>query len=83
MSPMATWAKKTTATFSATLAALLTMLVCYWIFRWGFIHAWEWQHEGRRIVFVFGPEVNAAALAALPGIVAFLIVFRRSLYGKN
>jgi len=66
-------------TFSAIVVALLTLIVCFWLFRWGFIQLWEWQHEGRRMVFVIDPEVKAAALAVLPSVAAFLFMLRRSL----
>jgi hypothetical protein len=71
--------KRTTAAVPAIAVALLTLLVCYWTFRWGFIRIWERQHEGRRIVFAFGPETSAAALALLSSIAVFLAVFMYSL----
>lgn len=72
-------ATKAKATFSAIVVALLTLIACFWVFRWGFIQLWEWQHEGRRMVFVIDPEVKAAALAILPSVAAFLFMLRRSL----
>jgi hypothetical protein len=79
MNAMTATPRKATATVSAIVAALLTLLASYWTFRWAFIRLWEWQHEGRRIVFTFGPEMNAAALALLSSIAVFLVQFRRSL----
>jgi hypothetical protein len=79
ISAMTATTKKTSATVFAIVAALLALLVSYWTFRWGFIRFWEWQHEGRRMVFVFGPEINAAALAVLSSIAVFLVVFRHLL----
>ena len=76
MSAMSATPSKATATVSAIVAALLTLLASYWTFRWGFIRLWEWQHEGRRIVFAFGPEMNAAALAIWSSICVFLVQFR-------
>jgi hypothetical protein len=55
----------------ATVVALATLLVSFWAFRWGFIHIWEGQHEGRRMVFVFGPEVKASVLAILSSVAVF------------
>ena len=72
-------ATKAKAICSATAVALLTLIASFWAFRWGFIQLWEWQHEGRRMVFVINPEFKAAALAILPSVAAFLSVLRRSL----
>jgi hypothetical protein len=62
---------KTGAIFPTVVAALATLLVSFWAFRWGFIHIWEGQHEGRRMVFVFGPEVKAGVLAILSSLAVF------------
>lgn len=70
--------KNSAARLSATVASLVTLIVSYWIFRWLLIALWEWQHEGRRIVFVFQQEVDAALLALLLGVSVFVLVFRRS-----
>jgi hypothetical protein len=68
---------KKTADASVTIAALATLLVSFWAFRWGFIHIWERQHEGRRMIFVFGPDGKASVLAILVSIAVFFF-FRRS-----
>jgi hypothetical protein len=66
----------------AIVAALATLLVSFWAFRWGFIHIWEGQHEGRRMVFVFGPDVKAGVLAILSSVVVFNLLRRLSRQSK-
>ena len=82
MSTMTTARNKTTAIFAVTVAALATLLVSFWALRWGFIHLWEWQHEGRRMVFVFEPEMKAAVLAILSSIAVFTVLRRWSRHSK-
>jgi hypothetical protein len=74
MSPMTTAQNKTAAIFSAMVAALATLIVSFWAFRWGFIHLWEGQHEGRRMVFVFDPDMKAAGLAISSGVAVFFLL---------
>jgi len=83
MSEMTTTARKQPAFVAATVAALLTLLCSYWLFRWGLILLWQWQHEGRRIKFVFQQEIDAALLALLFGSSAFFVILRRSLHKKK
>lgn len=77
-----TIAPNKTAAMFASVAALATLLVCFWAFRWGFIHLWEGQHEGHRIVFVFGPEVKAGVLAILSSLAVFSSLRRLSRQSK-
>ena len=70
-------ANKATVIFSATLAAVIMLFVSYWAFRWQLIKVWQWQHEGRPIVFTFGPDMDAAVLATMVGIAVFILIFRR------
>jgi len=81
MCAMTTASSKTAAIFPA-VAALATLLVGFWAFRWGFIHIWEGLHEGRRIVFVFGPEIKAAVLAILSSLAVFNFLRRLSRQSK-
>jgi len=83
MSTMTTVANKATAIFASMIAGLITLLVSFWAFRWGFIQLWEWQHEGRPIMFTLGPETKAAALALVAGLAAFLAAFRCLLRGSK
>jgi hypothetical protein len=77
-----TIAPKERAAIFKTVAALATLLVSFWVFRWGFIHIWEGQHEGRRMVFVFGPEVKAGVLAILSSLAVFNFLRRLSRQSK-
>jgi hypothetical protein len=77
MPEMTATARKLPASISALGVALLTVLCSYWLFRWGFIRLWEWQHEGRRIVFALQQEIDAAVTAFFLGISVFVIAFRR------
>ena len=64
---------------SATLgaaAALYSVYCSFWIFRWAFI-AYRERQLGYRLVFVIGPEINAAILALVLGVMAFFAVFRQ------
>ena len=70
--------EKLIATISATLVAAMALLVSFFVFRWKFIRYWEWQHAGRRMIFVFGPEFNAATLAVLLSLCVFVIAFREA-----
>jgi len=83
ISSMGSTSGKAAATGSATLAAFLTLLISFFVFRWGLIRLWEWQHEGRRMMFVIGPEINAAILALLSSSIVFVVVFRRSPHSKR
>jgi len=56
------------------VAALATLIVSFWAFRWGFIPLWEGQHEGRRMVFVFEPDMKAAVLAISSGVAVFFLL---------
>jgi len=78
MFSMTTAANKSAAILSATIASAITLLVCFWMFRWGFILLWQWRHGGRRMVFVIDPEINAAVVAVLLSIAIFFIIRRRS-----
>jgi len=73
MSPM------TTAIFSAMVAALATLIVSFWAFRWGFIPL----HEGRRMVFVFEPDMKAAVLAISSGVAVFFLLLWRSSHNSE
>jgi hypothetical protein len=76
-------ASKASATFSAIVVALVALLASFLAFRWGFIQLWEWQHEGRRMVFVIDPEIKAAVLAILSSIAVFLAALRRSRHSRR
>jgi hypothetical protein len=80
---MTTAQNKSAAIFSATVAALATLIVSFLAFRWGFIHLWEWQHEGRRMVFVFEPDMKAAVLAISSGVAVFFMSLRRSSHNSK
>ena len=77
-----TIAPNKSASVFPTIAALVTLLVSFWAFRWGFIHIREGQHEGRRMVFVFGPEMKAGALAVLSSLAVFNFLWRLSRQSK-
>ncbi len=76
--PMGRASEKLIATISATLVAAMALLVSFFVFRWKFIRYWEWQHAGRRMIFVFGPGFNAATLAVLLSLCVFVIAFREA-----
>jgi hypothetical protein len=69
---------KTKAVGYAIVAAFSTLVVSFSIFRWGFIQYWQWQHQGRKMVFVIGPEINAAGLAVVLSIIVLLLSLRGS-----
>jgi hypothetical protein len=73
---------KGTSALYATLSAALVLPISFWVFRWGLIRIWEWQHIGRRIVFVFGQEIEAAIAAVLLSICVFVFVRRLLVVGK-
>jgi hypothetical protein len=73
-----TFAPNKTAVIFATVAALATLLASFWVFRWGFIHIWEGHHDGRRMVFVFGPDEKAGVLAILSSLAVFNLLRRLS-----
>jgi hypothetical protein len=62
------------AVFGAS-AALCTTCCSFWIFRWALIAHSERQ-SGHRLVFVIGPEINAAIMALLLGLAVFFAAFR-------
>jgi len=67
-----------TAAIFATIATVATLIVSFWEFRWGFIHIWDGQHEGHRMVFVFVPGVKAGVLAILSSLAVFNLLRRLS-----
>jgi len=67
---------------TAAIFALATLLVSFWAFRWGLIHIWEGQHDGRRMLFVFGPELKASVLAILSSLAVFNFLRRVSRQSK-
>lgn len=71
-------ANKSAAIFFASISGVVTLLLSFWAFRWGFIHLWEWQHGGRRIVFLFDPDIKAAVIAIVLSIAVFFVCLWRS-----
>jgi hypothetical protein len=61
----------------ASLSALCTLLVSYAAFRWVLMRYWEWQHQGRKMMFTFWADFNAVPLALLTSISAFVVIFVR------
>jgi hypothetical protein len=55
----------------ASLAALSAAVVSYEIFLWIFIKYWEWQHEGRKMEFIFWADERAMPLALIVCAVVF------------
>lgn len=82
MLEMNTTARKQRGFAVATVAALVTLLCSFWLFRSGLILLWQWQHDGRRIEFVFQQETDAAILALFFAIPVFVVILIRSLH-KN
>jgi hypothetical protein len=77
-----TIAPNKTAVIFATVAALATLVVSFWSFRWGFIHSWEGHHDGLRMVFVFRPEVKTGVLAILSSLAVFNFLRRLARQSK-
>jgi hypothetical protein len=76
MTFMATaWTKKTSAIY-VIAASLSAVFGSFPILRWGFTRYWEWQHGGRPMVFVIGPEDNAATVATLLSIAVLFLTLR-------
>ena len=58
------------------IVAMSALVVAYQLFRWVFTRYWEWQHEGRRMMFTFWAEERALPLAVLAGVFAFYATLR-------
>ena len=78
MFTMMTVANKSAGIFSAIVSGVVSLLVSFWAFRWGLIHLWEWQHGGRRMMFVFDPEIKAAVMAIVLSVAVFVVLLWRS-----
>jgi hypothetical protein len=74
-------AKATSAVFGAS-GVLCSMYCSFWIIRWALI-AYRERQLGHRLVFVIGPEINAAILAVILGLAVFFVAFRLLSRAKN
>jgi hypothetical protein len=64
------------ATVIALLAALSALVVSYKVFLRTFVRYWEWQHDGRRMKFIFWAEERALPLAVIVCSVVFFLTNR-------
>jgi hypothetical protein len=59
----------------ALLAAIVSLVASYTVFRWVFIKYWEWQHDGRPMKFTFWADERALPLAFVVSGVVFYTIF--------
>lgn len=69
--------RNSTGILFATVATIATLPVSFLVFRRGLIRFWEWQHDGRRMIFVIGPEMTAPVLAIFVSLLVFSILLLR------
>lgn len=72
--------------WAASTAAVASLPLSFFAFRWLLIRFHEWRIGGHRIIWIISEEINAALAALIIAVVVFFVVYwalrRGSLHRK-
>jgi hypothetical protein len=67
---------KALAAVASLLAGSLALVLSYEVLDWFLIRYWEWQHDGREMVYTFWADFRTIPFAILVSLVAVFLTYR-------